>query len=158
MVVIAVSRPGSTRCCENRPIEPPTAFSRTLIGARRRRGACAAASAGDDPEVAMTRALELAEATAGARRRGRLRHALAVFLTHHPRALELGLRVPSLVERAPHSPGEGPRQAMTALILDETREIAGQRVLHAIVIGVSTTSTCPDPARAPLQGALGLRN
>lgn len=32
---------------------------------------------------------------------GRLRHALMLFLTHHPEAAKLGLRIPSLEERSP---------------------------------------------------------
>ena len=32
---------------------------------------------------------------------GRLRHALMVFLTHHPEATKLGLRIPTLEERSP---------------------------------------------------------
>lgn len=45
-------------------------------------------------------ALDEYDELAGREDLGRLRHALMVFLTHHPEAARLGLRVPPLEERS----------------------------------------------------------
>ena len=83
------------------PDEPRTAFSPYANSASDLVEALwAAGDAGDDAEAAMTAALDLAEASTDDR--ARVRHAVQILITNHPRARQLGLRVPPLVERAPH--------------------------------------------------------
>jgi len=50
---------------------------------------------------AVTRALDEFDRLRATERGGQLRRALMEFVTHHPAAVELGLRVPSLEARSP---------------------------------------------------------
>ncbi len=63
--------------------------------------ASAAASSSSEGVDAMEAVLDEFERLATKEDRGRLRHALLVFLTHDSRVAKLGLRVPSLEERSP---------------------------------------------------------
>ncbi|MDQ4100762.1 MAG: hypothetical protein M3115_01050 [Thermoproteota archaeon] len=63
--------------------------------------ASAAASSSCEGVDAMEAVLDEFERLATKEDRGRLRHALLVFLTHDSRVAKLGLRVPSLEERSP---------------------------------------------------------
>jgi hypothetical protein len=62
----------------------------------------AVASAGDDVEAAVSDMLDRASALAVGPNLSRLRYALEIVVTNHPRLNQLGLNVPSLAERAPH--------------------------------------------------------
>jgi hypothetical protein len=55
----------------------------------------------NDPETAVEAALDEYDALAASEDNRRARHALMEFVTHHPAAAELGLRVPDLAQRAP---------------------------------------------------------
>jgi hypothetical protein len=59
--------------------------------------AASAAGGLEGIETALDEFDRLAQSVDG----GRLRHALMVFLTHHPEAIKLGLRIPTLEERSP---------------------------------------------------------
>ena len=54
-----------------------------------------------DAEAAVEAALDEYDALAASEDNRRARQALMEFLTHHPAAAELGLRVPDLAQRAP---------------------------------------------------------
>lgn len=54
-----------------------------------------------DAETAVEAALEEYLALAATQDNARARRALMEFVTHHPAAVELGLRVPDLMDRSP---------------------------------------------------------
>lgn len=60
-----------------------------------------AASAKSNAEAAFASALDLAESIASMGEHRRLRHALEVVVTNHPRAIEVGLHVRPFEEPAP---------------------------------------------------------
>ena len=82
--------------------DPPAPRSRYLDAATDVVDALwAEATAGDDAEIAAASMLDRAAALAVGANLPRVRHALEIVLTNHPRLNELGLRVPPLAERAP---------------------------------------------------------